>query len=391
MNDMWQEKENLGSMSPVFQQLANYLDSLPAGYPPSESGVELRILRHLFTEEEAHLALHLTLINESARVVAYRAKKPVDTVSSLLQGMANKGLVSEKRAENRLPAYAINQFVVGFWEGQVNRLDEEIVFLFNEYSAVYFEKGPWRDLPQMRTIPSHEAIPTTSEVMPYNLIEEILRSKKLIAVRNCVCRQEHQIAGNGCNNILEACFSFDGAAQSTVETGKGRYIELDEAISVLEKAKKDGLVLQPANSQNPIFLCVCCKCCCGVLTHIKNHPEPGSLVYNPYYADFNNALCLSCGACVKICPMEALTRSRDGSICFNQLRCIGCGLCVTVCPSKAVRIVPKTVSLQSRTPRNTLHTYLKLAFKRKSWNIFDLGSLILRSLVDRVGSLWFTR
>ncbi|MBF0552180.1 MAG: 4Fe-4S ferredoxin, partial [Deltaproteobacteria bacterium] len=58
----------------VFGRLAHHLDALPGGYPSTESGVELRILRRLFTPQEAELALHLTLIPEEARVIAHRAK-----------------------------------------------------------------------------------------------------------------------------------------------------------------------------------------------------------------------------------------------------------------------------------------------------------------------------
>lgn len=371
-------------MAEPYQKLAQYLDKLPAGYPPTDSGVELRILRHLFSEQEADLALHLTLINESARVVAFRAHQPVEQVTSLLDGMAQKGLISVNRVADKPAVYSINQFVVGFWEGQVNRLDSELVELFGEYAPIFFQKGPWKEFPQMRTIPIHEAIPITSEVIPYENAEAILRSKTLIAVRNCVCRQEHQLSGDGCHSILEACLSFDGAAKNTVETGKGRYIGLDEANSILKQAKNDGLILQPANSKNPIYLCACCKCCCGVLTHIKKHPEPGKLVSNPYYATYDPELCISCGACLDVCPMEALTMDNNDNVVFNQLRCIGCGLCVTVCPSQAIKIVRKPDSIQPTMPKNTLDTYLKMAFKRKSWKVIDLVSLVIRSFVDRL-------
>jgi electron transport complex protein RnfB len=40
----------------VYERLARHLDQLPAGFPKTESGVELRILKRLFTEEEAELA-----------------------------------------------------------------------------------------------------------------------------------------------------------------------------------------------------------------------------------------------------------------------------------------------------------------------------------------------
>ena len=44
----------------VYERLAQHLDDMPAGYPSTESGVEMRILRRLFTPEDAELTLHLT-------------------------------------------------------------------------------------------------------------------------------------------------------------------------------------------------------------------------------------------------------------------------------------------------------------------------------------------
>jgi hypothetical protein len=60
-----------------YQQLAQHLDKLPGGFPPSDSGVELRLLKRLFTPEEADLAVHLTLDREEARVIAERIKVPI--------------------------------------------------------------------------------------------------------------------------------------------------------------------------------------------------------------------------------------------------------------------------------------------------------------------------
>ena len=43
----------------VYQDLAKHLDKLSGGFPPSESGAEIRILQRLFTPEEAGLAVTL--------------------------------------------------------------------------------------------------------------------------------------------------------------------------------------------------------------------------------------------------------------------------------------------------------------------------------------------
>ena len=58
----------------IYNKLAAHLNNLPGGFPSTESGVEIRILKQLFTEEEAEFALYLTLIPEEPRVVAKRTK-----------------------------------------------------------------------------------------------------------------------------------------------------------------------------------------------------------------------------------------------------------------------------------------------------------------------------
>jgi hypothetical protein len=77
----------------VYERLARHLDDLPAGFARTKSGVELRILRRLFTPEEADLTLHLTLIAEEARIVALRAGMPVEETARRLDAMARKGLI----------------------------------------------------------------------------------------------------------------------------------------------------------------------------------------------------------------------------------------------------------------------------------------------------------
>jgi hypothetical protein len=59
-------------MKDVYQQLANHLDNLPAGFPSTDTGVELRILKRLFSQQEAEIAPGLTMIPETVDVIAER-------------------------------------------------------------------------------------------------------------------------------------------------------------------------------------------------------------------------------------------------------------------------------------------------------------------------------
>ncbi len=236
----------------IYEKLAEHLDNLPGGFPRTESGVEIRILRRLFTPEDAILAVHLTLIPEEARVVARRAKIPVEEASRRLEEMVKAGLISGVYPKNKSPLYMALQFVVGFWEFQVNRLSRELIQDVEEYMPFYEKQNIESGLPQLRTIPVGKSIGTKTEVMPYERAEELVRTHKTFAVGNCICRQEMRIMGKGCDKPEESCLTFGTAARIMVRTGRGRPISMEEALEILRRAEEVGLVLQPSNAQKAI-------------------------------------------------------------------------------------------------------------------------------------------
>lgn len=49
----------------------------------------------------------------------------------------------------------------------------------------------------------------------------------------------------------------------------------------------------------------------------------------------NNEKCLGCGACVAMCPVEAIELV-DGVAKIDQEKCISCGACQGSCPVEAI-------------------------------------------------------
>jgi electron transport complex protein RnfB len=374
--------------SDVYERLAQFLDDLPAGFPATDSGVEQRILRRLFTPDEAELALHLTLLSEPARVIARRAKIPVDEATQRLQEMERKGLIFVYHRDDREAEYMATHFAVGIYEFQVNRLDPELIHDLEEFKPAWFDQTGWDRAPQLRTIPVGESIDAQVEVMPYERAEALVRDQTRFAVGPCICRKESQLAGNGCDLPLEACLVMGSAATYYVHNGLGRTIDQAEALSILARAEEVGLVLQPSNAKKAMNICTCCGCCCGILTNVKRHPKPASLVASPFVAALDVEACEGCGTCETRCQMEAVyladDRLADEHAVLDLDRCIGCGLCVTTCPTGALSLVRKPQAEQPYVPRNLVDTNIKLGQARHKLTTRGMVSMLVRSKMDRL-------
>ncbi len=368
-------------MSDCYERLANFFDDLPGGYPRTESGVELRILRRLFTPEEAEITMHLALLAEETRVVARRAGLPQAQAQKLLDSLEEKRLIHCFRRPDGTPTYMAEQFVVGFWEGQVNRLDRALVEDFEEYLPHLFQPEAWQKVPQLRTIPVGESITVEHLVLDYERAEALVNAHQRFGVANCVCRQEMRILGHDCGKPEETCMAFDGAVDHYTRTGRGREITKEAALGLLKQAEQSGLVLQPSNDQNPVFICMCCGCCCGVLRSIKAQPNPAQMVSSPFTARLDADLCASCGVCIERCQMDALEMG-DMAVELRQERCIGCGLCVTTCPTGALTLVRK--ANPPAVPKNIVWLTVKLARARGKMGAGKAVMLGARSVVDRL-------
>jgi Pyruvate/2-oxoacid:ferredoxin oxidoreductase delta subunit len=295
--------------------------------------------------------------------------------------MDKKGLIFRIHREGKPPQYQAQQFVVGFWESQVNRLDRGLVEDFEAYLPTLADLEFWRKAPQLRTIPVGRSISPQTEVMPYERAEELVRDQETFAVTNCICRQELHILGEGCDRPLESCLSFGMAANHIVRTGRGRSISQEEALAILHRAEEAALVLQPANAKKALFICTCCGCCCGVLRSVKRHPKPASIVSSPFVATLNAETCEGCGACEIRCQMEAI-HLHDGKAALDLNRCIGCGLCVTTCPTDSLSLARRPDAEQPYVPKDIVDNYIKMGRARGKMSIGELIDMQIKSKLE---------
>lgn len=343
-------------MSEVYEKLREHLDSLPGGFPATESGVEIRILKRLFTAEEAEIAPFLGMRLEPAEVVAKKAGMDKDKIEALLHRMAKRGLIFSIETPDRPHMFMAAQFVVGIWEYHINDLDEEFIRDMAEYSPVLFKEA-FDPLPQLRTIPVGKSIEAGMEVLPYEQAEELVRKQKKLLVAPCICRREHELIGGGCGKLMEACLIFGWAADYYERNGLGRMITVEETLEILRKADEEGLVLQPGNSKDIVNICCCCGDCCQVLKNLNRHPAPGQISSSPFVVELDEDACIGCGTCPDRCQMGALEMSGDKAA-LKPERCIGCGLCVSTCPSEALKLVRKPLSMQREVPKNQMEAFV---------------------------------
>jgi electron transport complex protein RnfB len=367
-----------------YQRLAHHLDTLPGGFPKTETGVEIRILKHLFSPLEAALAIHLTLVPEPARVMAKRAGIPVAEAADRLAEMGRKGLIiALPGSYDTTPLYLANQYVIGIWEFAVDRLSPELIAEMHEYIPALFDRKTWQQAPQLRTIPVGKSLSPKNPILPYDAAEAIVSERKRFHLAPCICRREKRIMGKGCDRPELSCLIFDRGAELFTHMGIGRSAERSEVLELLKMAEAQAMVLQPGNSREPGNICLCCKCCCGVLNIVSQDPHPSQLTGSGYQARWDESACTHCGTCLKRCPMEAL-HAQNGKIAFDPLRCIGCGLCVTTCPAKALSMEVKPAGQRPKVPRNSMIAAIDLARIRGQLGPARIAATILRSGWDRL-------
>jgi electron transport complex protein RnfB len=349
----------------VYVRLARHLDDLPAGFPAAKSGVELRILRRLFSEDEAELAQLLTVIPEAAASVAARADLSPEEAARRLEAMSRKGLIYRHQRRDGSLQFSANQVVIGIWEYQVGRLDPGLVADMDEYMPTLMARGSWRATPQLRTVPVMQSIPIRHEVMAHEKAEELLSGRDRFLIAPCICRRERTLVGHGCGKLEEACLIMGSGVEYYRENGIGREINREEALAILKRADAEGLVLQPSNAKKIANVCMCCGCCCGVLRTIKAFPRPADYVSTAYRVELDAAACQDCGACLARCPMGALARDDRAVVRLDPTRCIGCGLCVSTCLGHSLALVRKPESEQRDVPATFTKTYIEMARKRR--------------------------
>jgi Pyruvate/2-oxoacid:ferredoxin oxidoreductase delta subunit len=191
------------------------------------------------------------------------------------------------------------------------------------------------------TIPVNMEIQAEHRVYSFPEMREILGKANRIVLQDCGCKTKY---GN-CDAPREVCIGLDEEAEEMLsqDLNHAKQIDIDEAISVLQKSHKAGLVhlaYTMKGKKYPNLICSCCPCCCHTLGSLVRNGIHTKILTSKYIAVHDTNKCITCGKCVERCVFQARS-IREGSIIHDQAKCFGCGLCVSTCPAEAIDLVPR--------------------------------------------------
>lgn len=324
-----------------YKLLADRLNALPNGYPPTPDGVELRLLAKLFTQDEALLASQLRLTPEIPDQIAARVGGNPVSIRKQLKGMTRRGLIGADRIQEGL-GYKLMPFVVGIYEMQGATIDAELAQLFEDYYQQAFGTVLAVQPQIHRVIPINETIKADLEIRPYESATEIVNNARAWGVIDCICRKQKALIGEPCSHPIDVCMTLSDTPGAFDGSSMVRALDREGALATLRRSAEAGLVHSVSNNQRGTwYICNCCTCSCGVLRGIVELGIANTVARSAFVNQVNAELCIACGDCVDACQFGAL--SLDTVAQVNQTKCVGCGICVFQCEQKALLLIRRPV------------------------------------------------
>lgn len=340
----------------IYHRLAKVLDTLPNGFPATESGIEIKLLKKIFRPEDAELFCDLRLKWETSQQIAERTNRPLAGLEDHLLEMQRRGQIFGVNVGG-VNIFRMVPWAFGIYEFQLHHMDRELAEMWEEYAPAYGQPF-FKNKPQlMQVVPVEQEIQARHEALPYEKVSSIIETGKSFLVQDCICKKEQGLLESPCDRPLEVCMAIAPVEGVFDNSEHGRKLSRNEAYDLLQKCEENALVHLTWNVQNDhFFICNCCGCCCGVLRSI-NEWGISNAVNSYYYAEIDSEACAACGTCAdERCQVHAIEEGADANEVIKE-KCIGCGLCVSTCPSEAIQLIRKQPEEIVLPPKNEMEWY----------------------------------
>jgi NADPH-dependent glutamate synthase beta subunit-like oxidoreductase/Fe-S-cluster-containing hydrogenase component 2 len=279
-------------------------------------------LAGLITDEMAEVALKMKVRKPMTfEQLVKKTKKDPEELRKLLDEMSYVGLL-EYNWENdrREKQYILPMFVPGsaeFFNMHTHQIEEhpEVTKFFERMSFLPLTKVTAMVPPGgagigMHVIPVEKAIESQNETLDIEHISHWLKKYDgKYAASPCSCRYSRKTLGEGVGDDPEDwCIGVGDMADYLVETQKGRYVDYDGVMEILQRAEDNGFVHQITNidGANKIFaICNCNVNICNALRTSQLFNTP-NMSRSAYVARTKTENCVACGRCVEYCPAGAV-------------------------------------------------------------------------------------
>lgn len=283
----------------------------------TEEDPRFKLLEKVVTEEMAEVALALEYrVHLKAEEIAKKCGKPVERTRELLWDLAMAGVATIKKEEDG-DTFWYETWVPGIFEMVVN--NKENVKKYPQIGKAFDDYGLMRNpvaagnIPMghglMRVIPIETAINGDTRRASYEEVSKYINEARILSVSDCSCRTSREEMNQGCGHLKEdMCIQLGDAAEYYIRTGRGRQITKEEAIDIIQRAERDGLMHQIPNTEgegHTHAICNCCGCSCYAMRAAGMYNNP-DMVRSNYVSTINPEKCVGCGECVEVCPTNAI-------------------------------------------------------------------------------------
>lgn len=372
----------------AYKSLEDRINRFPQGAPPSET--LYKILGLLFSEKEAALVAQLPIKPFTAKTASRVWKMDEVAAEKILQELASRAILLDME-HNGTSEYVLPPPMAGFFEFSMmrtrNDIDQKLLGeLYYQYLNVEedFVKELFLSTETRlgRVFVQEEVLTRENEVqiLDFERASHIMKTATHIGISTCYCRHKMHHMGKACDAPLDICMTFNGTAQSLIKHKYARQVEVSEGLELLHEAYENNLVQCGENAREGVsFICNCCGCCCEAMIAAKKFGMLHPVQTTAYIPKVKDESCVSCGRCVKSCPINAIeTVDIDNgvggmrkTVRVNEDICLGCGVCVRSCYKKSLHLERRPEKII--TPVNSVHRLVLMAIEKGTLEnlIFD--------------------
>lgn len=293
----------------------------------TETDPRFKLLEKVVTEEMAEVALALEYrVHLKADEIAKKCGKPLERTKALLWDLVMTGVATVKK-EGDEDTYWYETWVPGIFEMVVNH--KENVAKYPEIGQAFDDYGLMRNpiaagnfpvgLGLMRVIPIESSIDGSSRKASSEEVSKYINEARVLSVSDCSCRTSREELNQGCGHLKEdMCIQLGDAAEYYIRTRRGREVTKEEALEIIRRAERDGLMHSIPNTEgdgHTHAICNCCGCSCYALRAAGMYNNPDMMRSN-YVSTIDESKCVGCGECVEVCPTNAIKLGHK--LCVNN-------------------------------------------------------------------------